>query len=90
MISSIRGEIEYNQSTHPYSSDHPSTNDSVVSEGLDFILSHFEEPIWPRTIFTYTLGRQLLVYNKQEALARFKQANFIDCSALLHDSLCCK
>jgi hypothetical protein len=25
----------------------PSTSDSILAEGLDFILSHFKEPIWP-------------------------------------------
>lgn len=53
---------------------------STVEEGLDFILSHFEDPIWPRTISTHTTeGRQVLVKSKEEALARFKQANYIDC-----------
>ena len=47
---------------------------------FDFILSHFEDPIWPRTISTHiTEGRQVLVYSKEEALARFKQANYLDC-----------
>jgi hypothetical protein len=51
-----------------------------TQEGLDFILSHFSEPIWPRTISTRTTGgRQILVFNKQEALARYRQANFSDC-----------
>lgn len=46
---------------------------------LDFILSHFDDPIFPRTISTKTTeGKQLIVYNKIEAFARFKQANFID------------
>jgi hypothetical protein len=49
-------------------------------EGLDFILTHFEEPMWPRTISTRTTkGSQVLVYSKEEALARFKQANYLDC-----------
>ena len=40
----------------------------TIKEGLDFILSHFDEPIWPRTIFTKTLGKQITVYSKQEHL----------------------
>jgi Primase X len=77
MMTSIQEErIEHNQCNQVYTSNHSST---TITEGLDFILSHFEQPLWPRTIFTHTLGRQLLVYNTQEALARFKQANFIDC-----------
>jgi hypothetical protein len=47
---------------------------------LDYILSHFQEPIWPRTISTRTLeGRQLLVNSREEALATFAQANYKDC-----------
>jgi hypothetical protein len=53
---------------------------SIINEGLDFILGHFQERIWPRTISTKTTeGRQVLVYNKEEALARFKQSNYMDC-----------
>jgi hypothetical protein len=54
----------------------------AVEEGLDFILGHFDlaDYIWPRTISTKTSqGRQIPVYNKEEALARFKQSNFQDC-----------
>jgi non-catalytic primase subunit PriX-like protein len=49
-------------------------------EGLDFILTHFEVPRWPRRISTMlTKGRQILAHNKEEALARFRQANYVDC-----------
>jgi hypothetical protein len=44
----------------------------AVKQGLDFILKHFEFQffIWPRTISTKTTqGRQILVYDKEEALA---------------------
>jgi hypothetical protein len=52
----------------------------MVDDGLDFILSHFEEPIWPRTISTHaTEGSQVLVDSIEEALARFKQAKLLDC-----------
>ena len=50
----------------------------TIEEGIDFILSHFEEPIWPRTIFT-PKEKQVLVYDKEDALARFKKANLLDC-----------
>jgi hypothetical protein len=50
-----------------------------IEEGLDFILGHFEGSIWPRTIFTKTLGKQIIVYSKKEAIARFKQSNLLDC-----------
>jgi hypothetical protein len=52
----------------------------TIEAGLDLILSHFEEPVWPRTISTKSSeGGQVKVYNKQEALGLFKQAKFIDC-----------
>jgi hypothetical protein len=51
-----------------------------IKEGLDFILTHFEVPRWPRRISTkLTEGRQILAHNKKEALARFRQANYVDC-----------
>ena len=52
---------------------------TVVTEGLDFILSHFKEG-FPRTISTKTTeGRQVVVYNKEEAFAMFKAASYQDC-----------
>jgi hypothetical protein len=57
----------------------------AVEEGLDFLLGHFEAisgscDIWPRTISTRTTqGKQILVYNREDALTRFKQANLLDC-----------
>ena len=45
-----------------------------------FLLKHFDEPVWPRTVSTKTTeGRQILVCNEEEAFARFKQASFMDC-----------
>jgi hypothetical protein len=36
--------------------------------------------LWPRTISTkITEGKQVIVYSEEEASARFKQANFMDC-----------
>jgi hypothetical protein len=52
----------------------------VVEQGLDFILSHFMEG-FPRTISTKTTqGRQIVVYSKEEALAKFKASNYLDCT----------
>mgnify|MGYP003575069379 FL=1 len=48
--------------------------------GLDFILSHLEEPtIFPRTIMTKKLGYQRKVYSKERALEHFIDSDFIDC-----------
>jgi hypothetical protein len=53
---------------------------TAVERGLDYILGHFQEPLWPRTVSTKTTeGRQLLVNSREEVLARFAQANYMDC-----------
>ena len=55
-------------------------DETRITQGLDYLLSHFEEPVWPRTISTNTTqGRQIVVFNRMEAFARFKQANGLDC-----------
>jgi hypothetical protein len=56
--------------------------DNAVAEGLDYILNLLEHQIaiWPRTVSTsYTQGRQIVVYSREQAIARFRQANYIDC-----------
>lgn len=54
--------------------------DQKIVEGTKFILSHFEGAHFPRTISTKTTdNKQIMVYSKEEAVARFKQANFLDC-----------
>jgi hypothetical protein len=51
-----------------------------LESGLNFVLLHLEEPIFPRRIATdATEGKQILVNNSEEALARFKQSNLLDC-----------
>jgi len=55
-------------------------DEARLNHGLDYLLTHFEEPIWPRTVSTKTTqGKQIAVFNRMEALARFKQANGLDC-----------
>jgi hypothetical protein len=52
----------------------------TIEEGLDFTLSHFQGPSWPRTISTRKMeGKQVIVNSKTEALARFSQSNYKDC-----------
>ena len=54
--------------------------ESDVRQGLTFILRHFSSIDFPRKISTKTTeGRQILVNDKPQALARFKQANYLDC-----------
>jgi hypothetical protein len=49
-------------------------------QGLDFILSHFKEPLWPRTVSTKeTHNSQILVSSKDESLKIFTQSRFKDC-----------
>jgi hypothetical protein len=53
---------------------------NLIEDGLDFILGHFQDCLFPRTISTKTTeGRQVPVYNKEEALAGFKAADYLDC-----------
>ena len=55
-------------------------NKKEIEIGLDFILSHLEEPtIFPRTIMTKKLGYQKIVYSKERALEHFIESDFIDC-----------
>ena len=52
---------------------------NVVSDGFDFLQIHFHDPIFPRTISTkMTEGRQVLVFSREDALARFRESN-LDC-----------
>src|ERR671939_259428 len=50
-----------------------------VQDGLDFILNHFQEPLFPRKIMTKKLGYQIEVFNKEEILEYFKESNYEDC-----------
>jgi len=51
----------------------------IIEEGLDFITSHFEpKTVWPRPVFT-SKTKQVLVYNREEALAIYKRAGLLDC-----------
>jgi hypothetical protein len=51
---------------------------SSIKAGLDFISAHVPEPPWPRCIFTPIIKQQL-VYDEEEAVTRFIQANLLDC-----------
>ena len=58
----------------------PNKKKKEIGIGLDFILSHLEEPtIFPRTIMTKKLGYQRVVYSKEKALEHFIESDFIDC-----------
>jgi hypothetical protein len=58
----------------------PNKKKKEIEIGLDFILSHLEDPtIFPRTIMTKKLGYQRKVYSKERALEHFIESDFIDC-----------
>jgi Primase X len=47
---------------------------------LNFILKHFPEPIFPRTISTHkSQGKQFEVFSKAEMLQSYDESNFVDC-----------
>lgn len=53
---------------------------SNIFYGLDFLLTHLSKPSFPRTIATkLTEGKQVVITSKIEALAYFKEANYMDC-----------
>jgi hypothetical protein len=58
---------------------HDSNIRHKVQDGLDFILSHFQGPLFPRKIMTKQLGYQIEVFNKEETLEYFKTSNYEDC-----------
>ncbi|MFY9796652.1 MAG: hypothetical protein WAK17_21150 [Candidatus Nitrosopolaris sp.] len=55
----------------------------LVSDGIDLILSLFiaagQQRIFPRTIMTKYLNRQIVVHTKEEVLYWFEQADYQDC-----------
>src|SRR5436190_12469108 len=57
-------------------------NDNIhckIEDGINFILSHLQEPIFPRKIMPKDLGYQVEVFNREEALEYFKSSNYEDC-----------
>ena len=56
------------------------TPPTEIIGNIDFIISHFKEPIWPRTVSTRaTHNSQILIFGKEEAIRLYQQSNFIDC-----------
>lgn len=50
-----------------------------LSKSVDFILSHFEEPLFPRKLKTSTSNGEFQVYTKQEVIESCEIANSKDC-----------
>jgi hypothetical protein len=51
---------------------------TTIEDGINFILSHFQEPIFPRRIFT-PIQKQVMVSNVEEILKYFKESKLYDC-----------
>jgi hypothetical protein len=55
-------------------------NSPTILEGVDFLLQHLAKPDFPRTIATkLTEGKQFIVSSKEEAIAFYKEAKYMDC-----------
>jgi hypothetical protein len=59
--------------------NHRNNLDAIIEDSLDFILDHFQAPIFPRKIMTKNIGSQLELFDKQSVLNYFKSSNYIDC-----------
>ena len=77
-----------NTDTYYYSN---SINRKTIESGIDFILSHFEEPIFPRNISTYKSQQngpfQFPVSSKKEIINSFIDSDFVDCQISAYPSL---
>ena len=68
-------EVDY---VTPSQADTPS--DSVqCKRGVDYILTHLEEPLFPRDIMTKKLGHKIEVFDKESMLWHFEESNSQDC-----------
>jgi hypothetical protein len=56
-----------------------SNRELFVEQNLDFILGHFQNPLFPRRIMTKRLGYQKEVLDKQSILRYFRSSNNEDC-----------
>ncbi len=50
-----------------------------LSDNVDFILSHLQEPLFPRKIMTKRLEYRIEVRSKAELLSQFEYSNYEDC-----------
>lgn len=60
---------------------------SQVNAGLDFILSHLDEPLFPRTIMTKELGVQVKIFDRRSMLDQFRRSYYQDCRINAFSSL---
>ncbi len=50
-----------------------------VEKGINFVLSHGSEPLFPRRIQTILTKGQVIIHSKEEILDYFEKAKFVDC-----------
>lgn len=54
--------------------------DIEIESGLNFIIFHFEDPLFPRKIATFkSNNKQFLVRSRKEIIDYFIESDFIDC-----------
>jgi hypothetical protein len=84
----LRGNFSY--SSDDKGNEHDRMNDAVRKntpyyypnhkENIQFIISHFQEPLFPRTISTQlSEGRQIPVQDINHVYQEFEKSKFIDC-----------
>ena len=60
--------------------DTPLDSSIRVQSGIDFILSHFSEPLFPRKVSSYTTrNEQKPVHDITSAMNRFQEGSWLDC-----------
>ena len=63
---------------------------NIVKQNIRFILGHFKEPIFPRTITSRSTtcdGTQFkVVYNEKEMFRTYEQSQFVDCRVSIYRS----
>lgn len=63
-------------------------NPATFEENVQFILSHCDEPLFPRTISTFaTGGRQIDVGSFEEMVAMYEQGDYLDCRVNAYNSV---
>jgi hypothetical protein len=61
--------------------------DFTIEQGLDFILAHFAEPLWPRNVSTAaTTNGQRPVYDRDRAILYFQGALRADCKLAIYSN----
>jgi hypothetical protein len=80
----VRGNFSFTASlggnSVPMKEIYPLSNPELfVEQNLDFILGHFQNPLFPRRIMTKRLGYQKEVLDKQSVLKYFRSSNYEDC-----------